>query len=423
MEPDSKDAFRPVDERTLLEVGSDSQSHHNPEAAIPPGARRFGQVAVLAELGAGGMGKVFKGRHLGLDVPVAVKVMGPQIAGDPHARQRFLREARTAARLDHPNVIRVLDVAEQDGVPYIVMEFVDGTDLAALLKKHGPLNGMAALRAVAQVADGLAHAHALGIVHRDIKPHNMFAARDGRVKLGDFGLARAVEQTTELTMPGAAIGTAHYMSPEQSQGRDVDQRSDVYSLGIAAYHLLAGVPPYSGTTPVSIAVQHVNSDVPYEREKFGHLPDAAVYLLISMTARDPARRPTAREVHDRLCQLLGQATGNASSRLASLDELVPQGSASQYIPFTPAGTPAPPPFPLSTPGLPAAPPQTFVPPPPQQSFAPPPQWQPQPMHSFQAGPGPAPQPHKGSNMLLWVALAVTGLLVLLAIIGFAAAGA
>lgn len=421
MEPDSKDVFRPVDERTLLELGSDSQTRNNPEAAVPPGARRFGQVAVLAELGAGGMGKVFKGRHLGLDVPVAVKVMGPQIAGDPHARQRFLREARTAARLDHPNIIRVLDVAEQDGVPYIVMEFVDGTDLAALLKKHGPLNGIAALRAVAQVADGLAHAHALGIVHRDIKPHNMFAARDGRVKLGDFGLARAVEQTTELTMPGAAIGTAHYMSPEQSQGRDVDQRSDIYSLGIAAYHLLAGAPPYSGTTPVSIAVQHVNSDVPYEREKFGHLPDAAVYLLIAMTARDPARRPGAKEVHDRLCQMLGQATGNASSRLNSLDELVPQGGASQYIPFTPAGTPAPPPFPLSSPALPPVAPQTFVPAPPPQAFTPATQWQPQPAPFHTTMPAAQP-PQKGSNMLLWVALAVMGVLLLLVIIGFAAVG-
>ncbi|MCL4729732.1 MAG: serine/threonine protein kinase, partial [Planctomycetes bacterium] len=259
VEPD----FKAVEEKTLLEIGSDSQAPRNqPSVPIPPGAKRLGQVALLAELGSGGMGKVYKGHHTGLDKPVAVKVMGAQLAGDAMSKARFLREARTAARLDHANIVRVLDVNEEAGVPYIVMEYIEGTDLAALLKKHGALDGMAALRAVAQVADGLAHAHAEGIVHRDIKPHNIFAARDGRVKLGDFGLARAVEQTTELTMPGAAIGTAYYMSPEQAQGKEIDQRSDIYSLGVTAWHLLTGQTPYTGTTPVSIAVQHVNNDIP-----------------------------------------------------------------------------------------------------------------------------------------------------------------
>ncbi|MCB9893269.1 MAG: serine/threonine protein kinase [Planctomycetes bacterium] len=388
MPDDDANDFKPVDEHTLLEVGSDSAT--SPQANQPPAEPelnlKFGQVRVTRELGAGGMGKVYKGQHLGLDVPVAVKTMSEALARDAMGRQRFLREARTAAKLDHPNIVRVLDVAEESGIPYITMEFVDGTDLSALLKKHGPLDGMAALKVVAQVADGLSHAHAQGIVHRDIKPHNIFVAKDGRVKLGDFGLARAVEATTELTMPGAAIGTAHYMSPEQSNGHELDQRSDIYSLGITAWHLITGAPPYSGTTPVSIAVQHVNNDVPYEREKFGHLPDAAVYLLIAMTNRDANQRPSANDVRDQLTQIVG---GNV--RLKSLDDLLKHGSVSQYVPAAP--TPNPP---------------SAIP-----AFSQPPMQPPMHMRS-----GIPPQyAHQGttssSNKLLWIALAVVAVMILL----------
>ncbi|MCA8937093.1 MAG: serine/threonine protein kinase [Planctomycetes bacterium] len=399
VENDSNE-FKPVEEHTLLEVGSDSASvQARSERAEPSLNLRFGQVQVTRELGAGGMGKVYKGHHLGLDVPVAVKTMSGALARDEMGRQRFLREARTAAKLDHPNIVRVLDVNEQDGTPYIVMEFVDGTDLSALLKKHGPLDGVAALKAVAQVADGLAHAHAMGIVHRDIKPHNIFIGNDGRVKLGDFGLARAVEATTELTMPGAAIGTAHYMSPEQSNGRDVDQRSDIYSLGVTAYHLITGSPPYSGTTPVSIAVQHVNNDVPYDREKFGHVPDAAVYLLIAMTNRDTAQRPGAREVHDRLQQIVGQTTGSPNIRLGSLKDLLKQGSVAAFA--APAPTPSPPsPIPAFSPPQQAPMQQTHVQ---------------QPMHSgVPAGyTQPYPTSSNSSNTMLYIALGVLAFLFLI----------
>ena len=391
-EPDELE-FKPVEERTLLEVGSDSQ----PSAPGGIGGagldtgRRFGQVRITGELGQGGMGKVFKGRHEGLDKDVAVKVMSEQLAADSISRQRFLREARTAAKLDHPNIVRVLDVNEQGNVPYIVLEFVDGEDLSEMLKRHGRLNSIAALRAIAQVAEGLAHAHAEGIVHRDIKPHNLFASKDGRVKLGDFGLARAVEHATEITMPGAAIGTAHYMSPEQSSGQDVDLRSDIYSLGVTAYHLLTGAPPYSGTTPVSIAVQHVNNDVPYDRERFGHVPDAAVYLFMEMTSRDPARRPTAQQVADRLQEILRQITGDGSTRLTAIGALT-------------AAETAIPPTALSAPPLPQA--QAQVPLQPNYAGTPPP-GPPPPV-------GPLPVDRPGSsNTLLWVALGILGFFALL----------
>jgi eukaryotic-like serine/threonine-protein kinase len=375
MPDEDRDAFKPVDEHTLLEVGSDSSVADGAKADQPV-KLKFGQVNIERELGRGGMGMVYKGHHTGLDVPVAVKTMSAALAADASGRQRFLREARTAAKLDHPNIVRVLDVNEHEGTPYIVMEFVDGTDLSALLKKHGPLQGMAALKVIAQVADGLAHAHAQGIVHRDIKPHNIFVSKDGRVKLGDFGLARAVEQTTELTMPGAAVGTAHYMSPEQSNGAEIDQRSDIYSLGVTAYNLVTGAPPYTGTTPVSIAVQHVNRDVPYDREKFGHLPDAAVYLLISMTARDSGRRPGAVEVHERLVQIAGGA------RLGSLQDLLDHGSMSQFVP------PAPP-----------------TPPPATQA----PAWAQAQSHPSHRGTSSA----DAQNTLLWIALGIAAVLFLM----------
>jgi serine/threonine-protein kinase len=386
--PDESANFQPMDDHTLLEVGTDSAADApaSPAAKPEPVQFQLGQVAITRELGAGGMGKVYKGLHRGLDVPVAVKTMSPALAADAGGRQRFLREARTAAKLDHPNIVRVLDVNEHDGTPYIVMEFVDGTDLSALLKQSGPLKGMAALKAVAQVADGLAHAHAQGIVHRDIKPHNIFVGRDGRVKLGDFGLARAVEQTTELTMPGAAIGTAHYMSPEQSEGRELDQRSDIYSLGITAFCLITGAPPYSGTTPVSIAVQHVSKDVNYDRAKFGHLPDDAVYLLIAMTARDPARRPSARDVHDQLISIVARA--GEATRLSSVDDLLQPGVMPQPMPSAP------------TPNPPAA----------MTAFSAPP-------HTVPMSQTPHVHSHypttSNSNQLLWIALAVLAVLFLI----------
>ncbi len=353
------DKFKPVDDQhTLLEVGSESkdlkagpaQSSTQPatqqnatRAPVPPSQTidiHFGPVRATQQLGAGGMGKVYKGHHEGLDIDVAIKVMSGDLARDITARQRFMREARTAAKLDHPNVVRVLTVDEQDGAPYIVMEFVDGSDMAALVKQAGRLNAIAVLQAIAQVADGLAAAHEQGIIHRDIKPHNIFVSKQGRVKLGDFGLARATEQTTELTMPGSAMGTAHYMSPEQAQGHELSAKSDIYSLGVTAYHLLSGNTPYSGTTPLSIAVQHVNNDVPYDRARFGHVPDAAVYFLIAMTSRDANRRPSAADCGRELRRILQQLTGRDDVKLPSMDVLS-QPATTMSFPSVRAATQAP----------------------------------------------------------------------------------
>ena len=439
------DQFKPVDEqRTLLEVGSESKDVKQPTkppSATQPAAPRsiappslldihFGNVRATQLLGAGGMGKVYKGHHEGLDIAVAIKVMSGELAKDLTARQRFMREARTAAKLDHPNVVRVLTVDEQDGAPYIVMEFVDGSDMAALVKQAGRLNPIAVLQSLAQVADGLAAAHEQGIIHRDIKPHNIFVSKQGRVKLGDFGLARATEQTTELTMPGSAMGTAHYMSPEQAQGHELGSKSDVYSLGITAYHLLSGQTPYTGTTPLSIAVQHVNNDVPYDRAKFGHVPDAAVYFLIAMTQREAARRPSAADAGRELRKILHQLTGRDEVRLPSIETLTMPMGTTTFAPMRTAPTmpamqrPAPPPSPppMQAPPM-QAPPMQSPPPRPQSALQTPPGFAPTapqfaPQQQF-ATPGtptqplpPQTQPHwqpppeKGSNALLWIAIAV-----------------
>lgn len=456
MQPED-DKFKPMDEqRTLLEVGSESKDlKATPSAPAPaaaakptsPGAQavdiHFGNVRATQLLGQGGMGKVYKGHHEGLDIDVAIKVMSGDLAKDLTARQRFMREARTAAKLDHPNVVRVLTVDEQDGAPYIVMEFVDGADMAALVKQAGRLNPVAVLQALAQVADGLGAAHEQGIIHRDIKPHNIFVARTGRVKLGDFGLARATEQTTELTMPGSAMGTAHYMSPEQAQGQELGPKSDIYSLGITAYHLLSGQTPYSGSTPLSIAVQHVNNDVPYDRARFGHVPDPAVYLLMAMTQRDPNRRPSAAEAARDLRRILVQLTGRDDVKLPNLEALtsaattmamppvapnmartvVPPGAAPMARPpqaFAPAVAPraglqTPPGFAASVPpaAMPIAPAAVPMAPaqPPVSSVTP----QGLPPHA----PAWQPPPEKSSNTLLWVAVGV----VLFVVVFFVGCGA
>ncbi len=461
--------FKPVDDQhTLLEVGSESKDLKAPASSTvpmvrPPGSSgvvrppssgeaskgaidiHFGPVRATQQLGAGGMGKVYKGHHEGLDIDVAIKVMSGDLARDITARQRFMREARTAAKLDHPNVVRVLTVDEQDGAPYIVMEFVDGSDMAALVKQAGRLNAIAVLQAIAQVADGLATAHEQGIIHRDIKPHNIFVSKQGRVKLGDFGLARATEQTTELTMPGSAMGTAHYMSPEQAQGHELSAKSDIYSLGVTAYHLLSGNTPYSGTTPLSIAVQHVNNDVPYDRARFGHVPDAAVYFLIAMTSRDANRRPSAADCGRELRRILQQLTGRDDVRLPSMDVLSQPATTMSFATVRAATLPQPqvqrppafaPQAPMQRPPV-INPPVVSLPNPPafqQQSppnvptppaqqapaFTPtqaaPPVFAQQTAPQFATPTQPMPQWHppeeKSSNALLWVAIAIVAFVLL-----------
>ncbi len=216
-----------------------------------------GRYRIEAQIGAGGMAEVFRGFDTVLSRPVAVKILAPQFARDPEFVERFRREARAAARLNHPNVVAVYDTGAADGTNFIVMEYVEGRTLADFLGQGGKLTPARALEIAEHVCDALEAAHAQGVVHRDVKTANIMITRQGVVKVMDFGIARIAEGAQTLAQTAAVLGTAAYLSPEQAQGRPVDARSDIYSLGVVLYEMVAGRPPFTGDSPVAVAYKHV----------------------------------------------------------------------------------------------------------------------------------------------------------------------
>ena len=263
---------------------------------------RFAQRFVLErEIGAGGMARVFLGRDDVLDRPVAVKILNPHHGGTDIGA-RFRREGRTAARLSHPNIVQVYDAGEDEfegrEVSYIVMEYVPGGDLKALIDEKGcvPSEELAGLGS--EVASGLAHAHEKGVIHRDIKPHNILIDAYGRPKLTDFGIARALD-ATQATRTGSYLGTALYSSPEQLRGEKVTPKSDVYSLGMSLYQAAVGEAPFGGT-PIEVASQHVSREPDAPSALGVDLSDGVEALILDCVQKDPERRPTAEEVHERL---------------------------------------------------------------------------------------------------------------------------
>src|ERR671913_2063847 len=254
------------------------------------------------ELGSGGMARVYLGRDEVLDRPVAVKVLNP-VHGGSEIGDRFEREGRTAARLAHPNIVQVYDAGEAllEGreTSYIVMEYVPGGDLKALIDGRGRLSGSELAGLGDQVCAGLAHAHEHGVIHRDIKPHNILLDENGHAKVTNFGIARALD-TTQATRTGFFLGTALYSSPEQHQGRKVTPKSDVYSLGTTLYQAAAGEPPFDGQTPIEIASQHVSKIPTPPRERRAEVSGNLEALILSCLAKDPDDRPTAEVVRSRL---------------------------------------------------------------------------------------------------------------------------
>jgi eukaryotic-like serine/threonine-protein kinase len=220
--------------------------------------RRIGsRYRMGAPLAAGGMGEVWVARDLLLDRPVAVKVLGGALAGDGRAAERLRREARAVARLDHPNIARVLDLGEHDGRPYLVMELLEGESLAGRIDRAGPMAPGEAARVVAAVADALQAAHRAGVVHRDVKPGNVFLTAEGEVKVLDFGIASAAGEADLTT--GDLLGTAAYLAPERALGRPATPAADIYSLGVVLYELLAGRRPFEGGSHIELAMAHVNA--------------------------------------------------------------------------------------------------------------------------------------------------------------------
>jgi serine/threonine-protein kinase len=215
-----------------------------------------GRYSVEAELGRGGMARVYRGTDLVLGRPVAVKVLSSQYAQNGAFVSRFRREAQAAARLNHPNLVQVFDTGSDDGVHYIVMEYVDAKTLADYLTGGGRIMPDRAIELAESVCDALAVAHAQGVIHRDVKPANIMVTRDGQVKVTDFGIARVTSNET-VEQTAAVLGTASYLSPEQAQGGAIDQRSDLYSLGCVLYEMLTGRPPFTADSPVAVASKHV----------------------------------------------------------------------------------------------------------------------------------------------------------------------
>lgn len=246
---------------------------------------RLGPYRLTGLIERGGMGAVFRAIDESLQRPVAVKIVAD---AEGEMRQRFQREAELVARISHPNVVQVYGVGEHGGVPYFAMELVDGESLARRLVSGGPMEPIAALRLAAQIARGLQAAHEHGIIHRDVKPSNVLLAR-GTAKIVDFGVARAGE--TGLTGTGAILGTADYMSPEQAQGLPLDHRSDLYSLGVTLFRMLAGSLPFSGESAVGVIYMHVHLPPPDLREARPGLPDEIGALLASMLAKQASQRP------------------------------------------------------------------------------------------------------------------------------------
>lgn len=247
---------------------------------------------VERRLARGGMSTVYEGTDLRLDRRVAIKVMAEALASDPVFIASFNREARSAARLSHLNVVSVSDQGEDDGVVFLVMELVRGQTLRAVIHENRRLSPEQAFAVLAPTLSGLSAAHRTGLVHRDVKPENILLSNDGLVKVADFGLARAVAGTgTTSVTGGVLLGTVAYLAPEQIERGSADARSDVYAAGIVLYEMLTGRPPYSGDSALSVAYQHVNNDVPLPSSMVPGIPAEIDELVCSATRRDPAARP------------------------------------------------------------------------------------------------------------------------------------
>jgi eukaryotic-like serine/threonine-protein kinase len=288
-----------------------------------------GRYRLESKLGSGGMSTVYLALDEVLDRPVAVKLLHREISEEADQLERFRREARAAARLSHPNLVGVIDAGEDDGRPYIVFEYIDGRTLKRRIQEEGPLPVDEAVAYAIEIGRGLTAAHARKLVHRDVKPQNVLIDPDGRAKVTDFGIARSLE-SKGLTATGRVLGTTDYVSPEQAMGEDVDERSDVYSLGVVLYEMLAGDVPFQAETQVGVAMKHVNVPMPDVQAKRPEVSAVVASVVDRATTKDPRDRysTVAEMVRDLEQTLEVEAArhGGTSGEATSVLDSVPKSS-------------------------------------------------------------------------------------------------
>lgn len=247
------------------------------------------RYTILERIGGGGMADVYRAHDKLLDRSVAVKVLRSQFTSDDEFVTRFRREAQAAARLSHPNIVNIYDVGCDEDIYYIVMEYISGETLKERIERAGQLPIESSVRIALEIAEALEHAHQNGLVHCDIKPHNILTTKSGRIKVTDFGIARAVTSAT-MTHTGTIIGSVHYFSPEQAKGAAVGAKSDIYSLGVVMYEMLTGTVPFNGETPISIALKHLQEEPRPLRESNPEVPPLVEAIVLKAMAKEPDQR-------------------------------------------------------------------------------------------------------------------------------------